>query len=1225
MKKRSLAPACAGLALAAILHSGPLRGQEGSLPHHPGIGYPERSAQVDVLPGFRNVPPGYGEVSFYWWLGDTLTRERILWQLEQLAGRGITGLQVNYAHSDSGGNTWGLTYPSQPKLFSQEWWRLFGWFLKEARKRGMSVSLSDYTLARAGQGWFVDEMLRENPLLSGSKLLSEQHACEGGADFECVLPENLLSAGACRTGVAESAINLIPLASGKRLHWKVPPGKWTVVLVYTAVIPGSLDPMNPMTGKMYVEKFFQPFEDHCPGEGGKGLNFFFSDELDFGIRGWLWNDRFAAEFRKRKGYDVRRELPALFVDAGKRTPKIRMDYSDVMVALSEEGFFKPVYEWHARRGMIFGCDHGGRGTDVTEFGDYFRTQRWMSGPGCDQPELSRSIVKNKVASSIAHLYERPRTWLEGFHSSNWGTTSAQVAGATFANFAMGQNLLSFHGLYYSTHGSWWEWAPPDNHFRQPYWAHMGEFLKCTERLSYILSQGHHRCDVAVVYPVAPVEAGMKGSEAVACAFRTAETLYSAGIDFDFIDFESLARAKSVRGELRVSGEIYRALILPAMSAARYSTVEKALEFHRAGGIVVAVGSLPEASDRSGRDDPRLQSMVSEIFGVPPGKAGPRWKGFFVSTPGEALGRISSAFTRDFEVLSRTAKPFIHHRRVGERDIYFVYGVPKGSVCMFRSGGKAELWNPWNGTVTALGVISTDRKRTRIRLPLDEEEPQLIVFSPGKPELEKKTDKGEGISSLSLSGEWEFELKPTLDNRWGDYRLPAFDGYIGVEASRFRYTEEKSPDPGWESPQLDDSSWAEALSSYGEQFWMLGPLPEDDDSPALESRLSALDSVDPSLPVNVQGREYRWTPYEFSWRWGLKGNPGHQGYHGLKGIVHNDLIQLGAFRWDWRSSPAPRVERGKEGSRYYLWSSVRGGNDCRARILKGGLRPSAVWVNHTPLSDSMTSLVLRVGSNPLLLRYNGVGSGYVVFEETPGPPAWKQVIPLSTDWYCNPSILPFDCRPQSENPADWYRFTAPPGLRSITLGVKGNARLWVNGDEVPLKRVKGEEGRFPDGTLRVMRADLAASLPRSSALALRIQQERGFYGGAAIPDGVLFDCGPGLIEAGDLSGREGLGAYSGGLWYRKNVSLTEAQCTSDNILLDLGSVVASAEVHINGKPAGTRVAPPWWFDLKGKVRAGENRIEVLVYNTLGNHYSTTPSRYTGSTQSGLLGPVRLLFH
>ena len=26
-----------------------------------------------------------------------------------------------------------------------------------------------------------------------------------------------------------------------------------------------------------IEKFYQRFEDHCPGEAGKGLNFFFSD------------------------------------------------------------------------------------------------------------------------------------------------------------------------------------------------------------------------------------------------------------------------------------------------------------------------------------------------------------------------------------------------------------------------------------------------------------------------------------------------------------------------------------------------------------------------------------------------------------------------------------------------------------------------------------------------------------------------------------------------------------------------------------------------------------------------------------------------------------------------------------------------------------------------------------------------------------------------------------
>jgi len=38
--------------------------------------------------------------------------------------------------------------------------------------------------------------------------------------------------------------------------------------------------------------------------------------------------------------------------------------------------------------------------------------------------------------------------------------------------------------------------------------------------------------------------------------------------------------------------------------------------------------------------------------------------------------------------------------------------------------------------------------------------------------------------------------------------------------------------------------------------------------------------------------------------------------------------------------------------------------------------------------------------------------------------------------------------------------------------------------------------------------------------------------------------------------------------------------------------------------------------------GENRIEILVYNTLANHYLTIPTRYRGSLRSGLIGPVRL---
>jgi hypothetical protein len=41
-----------------------------------------------------------------------------------------------------------------------------------------------------------------------------------------------------------------------------------------------------------------------------------------------------------------------------------------------------------------------------------------------------------------------------------------------------------------------------------------------------------------------------------------------------------------------------------------------------------------------------------------------------------------------------------------------------------------------------------------------------------------------------------------------------------------------------------------------------------------------------------------------------------------------------------------------------------------------------------------------------------------------------------------------------------------------------------------------------------------------------------------------------------------------------------------------------------------------------VKAGENRIAILVCNTLANHYATVPTHYRGNPTSGLLGPVTI---
>ncbi len=593
-------------------------------PGRAGEGSPRTAPSIDdVYANFKNPPRGYGEVAFYWWVGDTLTRDRIRWQLDQLQGKGVVGLQVNYAHTDSGGLIWGLSMQSQPKLFSEEWWDLFGWFMKEAKQRGMSVSLSDYTLG-VGQGSYVDDALAEHPDLVGSELRFDRRFVAGTTPLAWTLRGEPLSISAFKVGsdslpVPGTRTDLSRHMKDRELRWAPPDGSWMVSCVWAERIVPSYDPMNAMSGKAYIDNFFERFARRFPGEAGKGLNFFFSDELWFRLQYPIWNDAFAREFSKRKGYDIRPHLPALFVDTGPETPRIRLDYNDVMVALSEENFFRPLYQWHQDRGMTFGCDHGGRGKDVAEFGDYFRTQRWNQGPGCDQPFLMQDIVKNKVASSIAHLYERPRVWLEGFHSSGWGTSSADLADATFGNFVMGQNLLTLHGLYYSTHGGWWEWAPPCNHFRMPYWQHIDPFLYTVQRLSYLLSQGRHRCDVAILYPVEPVVAGVGGQEAVAAAFAAGEALYNAGIDFDFIDFESLARSTVKNGTIAVSGEEYRVLIIPSMKVIRSASLARARDLIAAGGTVVNIGSVPEVSEK-GRGNREFDAIRAGLFGDAPALA-----------------------------------------------------------------------------------------------------------------------------------------------------------------------------------------------------------------------------------------------------------------------------------------------------------------------------------------------------------------------------------------------------------------------------------------------------------------------------------------------------------------------------------------------------------------------------------------------------------------------------
>ena len=169
----------------------------------------------------------------------------------------------------------------------------------------------------------------------------------------------------------------------------------------------------------------------------------------------------------------------------------------------------------------------------------------------------------------------------------------------------------------------------------------------------------------------------------------------------------------------------------------------------------------------------------------------------------------------------------------------------------------------------------------------------------------------------------------MDNRFGDFRLPVTDKIIGPEARIFRHAAESGDATAWREPSFDDSRWERATYDFGPQFWLLGPLPADAAAETLDAELAKLTSVNPQAPVTVGGKPVRWRPYSFSWRQGLEGDPGHQGWHGLKENVTDHFLCLGkrgnALN-EFKYEPDPA------GTRYYLWTSATVDRPTAARIV-----------------------------------------------------------------------------------------------------------------------------------------------------------------------------------------------------------------------------------------------------------------------------------------------------
>ena len=299
-------------------------------------------------------------------------------------------------------------------------------------------------------------------------------------------------------------------------------------------------------------------------------------------------------------------------------------------ALAERSFFRPLHEWHERHGLLCGVDQqiGAReGEPVASseiYGDYVRTHRWFSAPGSDHHGDA------KLHSSIAHHYDRPRVWIESFHTSGWGGTLEETFDWLLPWIGAGANLYNPHATYYSTRAGWWEWAPPATDWRQPYWRHYEPFARAVARLCSALTLGRTTrarsgCSTqprrraprsGSTERARPAGARRRSTStsSAACAGSTLRpgVLNRLARDFDVLDDDSVAAAAVRDGELRIGREAYAAIVLPGCAVLEARTAERLAEFVDAGGTLIAVGPARPRQRRAGGAGPPRATSRTEL-------------------------------------------------------------------------------------------------------------------------------------------------------------------------------------------------------------------------------------------------------------------------------------------------------------------------------------------------------------------------------------------------------------------------------------------------------------------------------------------------------------------------------------------------------------------------------------------------------------------------------------
>ncbi|MFL6468770.1 MAG: glycosyl hydrolase, partial [Pyrinomonadaceae bacterium] len=297
-----------------------------------------------------------------------------------------------------------------------------------------------------------------------------------------------------------------------------------------------------------------------------------------------WTDDLLAEFKRRRGYDIKPYLPALAGEIGPKTADVRYDWGRTITEMFNERFMAPVQAWSKANGTRFRIQ--GYGIPPAAIS----SNKWADisdGEGA-QWKVVRAA---RWASSANHIYGRnvtsseTWTWL---HSPVFRATPLDLKAEADIHFLQGINQLIGHGWGYTPPGveypGWRFYAAGAYSEQNPWWIVMPDLAKYLQRMSYLMRQGKPQNDIALYLPNADAYAGFSAgkvhlidAERELVGEKLLPAIFEAGYNLDFFDDGMLADSST-----NVFGT-HKVVVLPGIERMPLESIRKLDAFVKSGG------------------------------------------------------------------------------------------------------------------------------------------------------------------------------------------------------------------------------------------------------------------------------------------------------------------------------------------------------------------------------------------------------------------------------------------------------------------------------------------------------------------------------------------------------------------------------------------------------------------------------------------------------------------